>query len=59
MQSNYNTNDYNSYRLTINPGLTIEQAKNFILVLNFPYDTIGKNTNKSIGIAMALTIMIN
>ncbi len=59
IQSDYNTDNYDFYRLTINPGLTIEQAENFILVLNFPYDTVGKNINKSIGIAMALTIMIN
>ena len=47
------------YKLTINPGLTIERAKNFILVLNFPYDLKGKNTQQSFGCGMALTILID
>lgn len=43
---------------TINSGITVEKAKNFILVLNFPYQFKTKHTPASIGFAMALTILI-
>ena len=49
----------NSYLLTLNTGLTIECAENFILVLNAPFDLAGKNVYKSKGFGMALTILIN
>ncbi len=59
IKSDYSINDYDMYRFTLNPGLTIERAKDFILVLNFPFDIFGENTNKSNGASLALTIMIN
>lgn len=59
IQSNFTLADYSYYSLSLNPGVTIERAKNFILVLNFPYDIHGKNTCKSFGCALALTIMID
>lgn len=45
--------------LTLNTGITLECAENFILVLNAPFDLIGKNNYKSKGFGMALTIIIN
>ena len=45
--------------LTINPGFTIEKAKHFIMVLNFPYDAWGKNCEKQIGFGFALTITLD
>ena len=45
--------------LTINPGFTIEKAKHFIMVLNFPYDAWGKNCEKQIGFSFALTIALD
>ena len=44
--------------LIFNPGVTIEKAKNFILVMQLPYTVFGKNTQKSLGFGMALTISI-
>lgn len=43
----------------LNSGMTIEKAKNFILVLNFPYQLKTKQLPSSFGFAMALTILIN
>lgn len=45
--------------LIFNSGLTVEKAENFILVLNFPYQFKIKQSNASIGFAMALTILID
>lgn len=44
---------------TLNTGITLECAENFILVLNAPFDLAGKNNYKSKGFGMALTILIN
>lgn len=49
----------NVHLLTINPGITIESAENFILALNYPIDIMGRNVEKSQGFSLALTIMIN
>ncbi|MCF6242429.1 MAG: transporter [Bacteroidales bacterium] len=59
IRSDYNVDDFDFYKLTLNPGLTIESAKNFILVVNFPFDTFGKNSTKFMEISLALTIMLN
>ncbi len=44
--------------IIINSGVTLENAKNFILVLNFPYKLKNKNSPASIGFALALTMLI-
>ena len=44
---------------TFNPGIAIEKAKNFILVLNAPIDIIGKNEYQTVGFGLALTILLN
>ncbi len=49
----------NNYLLTLNMGFTIEHAENFILVVNTPYDVLGKMSPKSFGVGLALTIMID
>ncbi len=54
-----NDKNKNGYRLTLNVGMTIERAKNFILVLNAPFDIAGKSTEKIYGAGFALTILIN
>jgi hypothetical protein len=62
MGLNYFIND-GSFRqsslLILNPGLTIEKATNFILVLQVPYSITGRNSQKTVGFAMALTILID
>jgi hypothetical protein len=55
----YDTFENNSHLFTLNPGVTIERAKKFILVLNAPLDLIGKNEYKTTGFGLALTIMLN
>ena len=53
-------NNSNSKSLfTINPGITIERAENFILVLNTPFDIFGKNEYKTTGFSLALTILLD
>jgi len=44
---------------TINSGITVEKAKNFILVVNIPYQFKNKYTSQTIGFLMALTILID
>jgi len=58
---NFSSTDGNitQYQLTFNPGITVEKADNFILVMQFPYTVLGKNTYQSFGFGMALTIMID
>lgn len=49
----------NSNLFTINPGITLEKAENFILVLNYPIDIFGKNIEKSNAFGLALTIILD
>jgi len=51
--------DITQYQLIFNPGVTIEKANNFILVMQLPYAVSGKNAYQSSGFGMALTIMID
>ncbi len=51
--------DQNSHLFTFNPGIAIEKAENFILVLNSPIDLFGKNEFKTIGFGLALTIILD
>ncbi len=46
-------------KLSLNPGFTLEKAKHFILVLNFPVDIWGINSDRQAGCGFALTIWIN
>ncbi len=57
--TNFETNDMNSDLLSLNLGITIERAENFIIVINSPIDLIGHNTLKTNGFGFALTIMID
>jgi len=49
----------NSHLLTLNSGIAIEKAENFILVLNTPIDLIGKNEYQTTGFGLALTILLD
>ncbi|MCD4772735.1 MAG: hypothetical protein K8R41_05050 [Bacteroidales bacterium] len=55
----YNVNIDDSYLLTLNTGLAIERAEHFILVINAPFDILGKNEYKTNGFGLALTIMLD
>ena len=48
-----------SYLLTLNTGIAIEKAENFILVINAPFDLMGKNEYRTKGFGLALTIMLD
>ena len=54
-----NIEDNNAHLFTVNPGIAIEKAENFILVLNAPIDLFGKNEYQSIGFGLALTIILD
>lgn len=58
LQYEKNTDMFSRNQLTLNSGITVEKAKNFILVLNFPYRIKSKYKPASVGFAMALTILI-
>ena len=51
--------DISQYQLIFNPGVTIEKANNFILVMQLPYTVLGKNVYQNLGFGIALTIMID
>lgn len=55
----FDNSDDDSYLLTINTGIAIERAENFILVLNAPFDLMGKNEYRTKGFGLALTIMLD
>jgi len=44
---------------TINPGVTIETGKKFIIVVSFPYDVYGKRESKNTAVNFALTLVFD
>ncbi|MBN1949899.1 MAG: hypothetical protein JW801_01770 [Bacteroidales bacterium] len=56
--SSYEHKDLNNDVLIFNLGVTIETAKNYILVVNTPVPLTGKNGDISYGIGFALTILL-
>lgn len=55
----YEIHSRNSNILTLNTGIAIEKASNFILVLNAPFDILGRNEYQTKGFGMALTIILD
>lgn len=55
----FDANVDNSHLLTLNTGIAIERAENFILVLNAPIDLLGKNEYQTKGFGLALTIILD
>jgi hypothetical protein len=55
----FNASIDNSSLLTLNTGIAIEKAENFILVLNAPFDLFGKNEYQTTGFGLALTIILD
>ncbi len=55
----HGTEDNNAHLFTLNPGIAIEKAENFILVMNAPFDVFGKNEFKTFGFGLALTIILD
>jgi len=48
-----------SQTLTINPGVTVETSRTFIIVLTAPFDVYGINSLKNSGITFALTLLFD
>ena len=48
-----------AYLLTLNAGAAIMTGRTFILVFDFPFDLIGKNTDRFNGFTFALTITLD
>lgn len=44
---------------TCYPGITIETGKSYIIVLQAPFDLLGKNSRKNAGFGFALTLAFN
>ena len=55
----FNASIDNSHLLTLNTGIAIEKAENFILVINAPIDLFGKNEYQTTGFGLALTIILD
>ncbi|RLD63142.1 MAG: hypothetical protein DRJ01_04480 [Bacteroidetes bacterium] len=48
----------NKFLVTLYPGMSIETGKDFIIVLQAPFDIYGKNIGKTVGFGFALTLII-
>ena len=55
----YGVSEMNASLYTLNLGVEIERAENFVLILNTPIDLFGKNQYKQSGFGLALTIMLD
>jgi len=51
--------NFNSNTITMYPGFTVETGKNYVLVIQAPFDLAGKNALKNSGLAFSLTIAID
>jgi hypothetical protein len=61
---NYNCQTFSNIEnsselLTLNTGVAIERAQNFILVINAPFDIMGKNEYRTKGFGLALTVLLD
>ena len=56
---NFNNPELDQNSLLLNAGVTIERAKDFIIVLNTPITIFGKNVEKTYGFGFALTIALH
>lgn len=50
---------FNTQVFTLYPGITVETGKKYIIVLSAGVDACGKNADKNIGAALALTITLD
>lgn len=57
--SGFQESTLNSELMIINPGITIEPAERFLMVINIPISILGKNHSVIYGFGFALTIMLN
>ena len=48
-----------SYLLTLNPGITVNPGRTFVMILNVPLDLLGRNVDRFSGFTFALTISLN
>jgi len=55
----YDFQEGNQQKWTFYPGVSIEFAKNFLVVFNGAFDFSGKNISKTNGFGMALTTFLN
>lgn len=56
---NFDRTENNSELLSLNTGVAIERAENFILVINAPFDILGKNEYRTKGFGLALTVLLD
>jgi len=47
-----------SYLLTFYPGITVNPGKTFVMILNVPFDLLGRNVDRFNGFTFALTITL-
>jgi len=55
----FDDSNNDTYLLSLNTGIAIEKAEHFILVINAPFDLMGKNEYRTKGFGLALTIMLD
>lgn len=57
--NNHKLDQHDTYRLTFNPGITIETGKSYIIVIYFPIDLLGNEIERTYGFSLAFTLGID
>lgn len=56
--NHFKTDNPDTWLLTFNPGITVKPGESFVMILNVPFDLIGRNTDKFNGFTFTLTITL-
>jgi len=57
--NNHKSDKHDTYRLTFNPGVTIETGKSYIIVVYFPIDLLGNEVERTYGFSLAFTLGVD
>ncbi len=57
--NNHKPDQHDTYRLTFNPGVTIETGKSYIIVVYFPVDLTGNEVERTYGFSLAFTLGVH
>ena len=48
-----------AWLLTFNPGITVKPGESFVMILNLPFDLVGRNTDRFTGFTFTLTVALH
>lgn len=56
--NHFKTDNPDTWLLTFNPGITVKPGESFVMILNVPFDLMGRNTDRFNGFTFTLTITL-